>query len=111
MPRLAIQDQLAVKAPQVFPVAEGKNSHEALQERFKKIPINEVKLFINGSLVLHTDPIMHKPLKADDILTIQLEVKKFIGNIVSGIFDIAGDVLGFVLDPLIPDVPEFDTRS
>lgn len=110
MPRLVIQDQLAVKAPQVFPIAEGKNAHEALQQRFKQIPINEVKLFINGDLTLHTDPIMSKPLESGDVLTIQLEVKKFVGNIISGVFDIAGDIIGFVLDPLIPDVPEFDTE-
>ena len=110
MPRLVIQDQLAVKAPEVRPIEAGTTPHQALQSSFSKLPASEVQLYINGDLVFVYDDIMSKPLEEGDVLTVVCEVKKFVENIVSGLFDVVGDVVGFVLSPLTPDLPEFDTE-
>lgn len=111
MPKLIIQDNLGVKPPVARPINAGLTSHEALQSNFKQLPADSCRIYINNVLALPTDNIMAQPLKTDDVLTVVIEAKKFIENIVSGVFDLAGDVVGFILDPLLPDVPTFDTAQ
>lgn len=113
MPKLIIQDNLKLKQPKVIPVEEGVTLLDALKSEFKSLDPQTNSIYLNGALVLHTDSVINKKLNADDVVTVNHEVKGVVESIINIGFGFTKDVVGIVADWLIdtPDAPDTDRSS
>lgn len=113
MPKLIIQDNLKLKQPKVIPIESGVTLLDALKSEFKSLDPQTNSIYLNGALVLHTDSIINKKLNADDVITVNQEVKGVVESIINVGFGFTKDVVGIVADWLIdtPDAPDTDRAS
>jgi hypothetical protein len=115
MPKLIIQDNLHVKKPQVIPVKEGVCAFDALRTSFERLDLTKATLHINDTQVFaNNESMLLAPLKNGDSVTVTTEVKGaivsavtgVIGIVVDPVLDLAGGLLGSLID-----VPEIDSQQ
>lgn len=108
MPKLIIQDNLKIKQPVVIPFKEGASAADMLESKFKSIDLNKATLHINDTQVFaNNHEALLSPLKNGDSVTLSIEVKGFIGDIIDFALDITGvgAALGFLQDLFTPELP------
>lgn len=108
MPKLIIQDNLKIKQPVVIPFKAGASAADMLESKFKSIDLNKSTLHINDTQVFaNSHEALLSPLKNGDSVTLSIEVKGFIGDIIDFALDITGvgAALGFLQDLFTPELP------
>lgn len=108
MPKLIIQDNLKIKQPVVIPFKEGVSAADMLESKFKSIDLSKSTLHINDTQVFANNyEALLSPLKNGDSVTLSIEVKGFIGDIIDFALDITGvgAALGFLQDLFTPELP------
>ncbi|QDP52587.1 MAG: hypothetical protein Tp185DCM00d2C31949991_42 [Prokaryotic dsDNA virus sp.] len=106
MAKLIVQDQLKLRAPEVYPITDSMRVIDAVKLKFEKIDPSKVTIHLNDKLVPPYSPLMFELIGDKDSVTVTHEVK----GVFSGFIGVAGDVLKGALDFLI-DIPDFSTSE
>lgn len=106
MAKLIVQDQLKLRAPEVYPITDSMRVIDAVKLKFEKIDPSKVTIHLNDKLVPPYSPLMFELIGDKDSVTVTHEVK----GVFSGFIGVAGDVLRGALDFLI-DIPDFSTSE
>jgi len=107
MARLIIQDQLKLRAPEVYPITEPMRVIDAVKFKFDKIDPSKITIHLNDRLVPPYSPMMFEVISDKDSVTVTHEVKGFMKNFgnfltpfVTGMFD----EIGKIFELLTPDI-------
>jgi|GEM_PF-6590982 len=108
MAKLIVQDQLKLRAPEVYPVTEPMRVIDAVKLKFDKIDPSKITIHLNDKLVPPYSPVMFEVIGDKDSVTVTHEVKGFLGDAVGFLinpFLAAGkSILEFALGSLVPDI-------
>ena len=108
MAKLIVQDQLKLRAPEVYPVTEPMRVIDAIKLKFDKIDPSKITIHLNDKLVPPYSPVMFEVIGDKDSVTVTHEVKGFLGDAVGFLvnpFLAAGKaILEFALGSLVPDI-------
>ena len=108
MAKLIVQDQLKLRAPEVYPITESMRVIDAVKLKFDKIDPSKITIHLNEKLVTPYSPMMFEVIGDKDSVTVTHEVKGFLGDVVGFIINpflaAANSVLEFALGSLVPDI-------
>ena len=108
MAKLIVQDQLKLRAPEVYPITDSMRVIDAVKLKFEKIDPGKVTIHLNDKLVPPYSPLMFELIGDKDGVTVTHEVKGVIGDVVgfvlNPILSAAGAILEFALGSLVPDI-------
>lgn len=107
MAKLIVQDQLKLRAPEVYPITGSMRVIDAVKLKLEKIDPSKVTIHLNDKLVPPYSPLMFELIGDKDSVTVTHEVKGFVKNFgnflmpfVTGMFDEIGKIFEF----LTPDI-------
>lgn len=108
MNKLIVVDQTGAIRPRAFTYENGLSLNAIIEDKFGELYDWKSEIYLNDERILpHQKRKLSKPLH-DSEIEIVAEVKGIIGDALSFVGDVVGDVLGFFID--IPDLPEQDTQ-
>lgn len=107
MAKLIVQDQLKLRAPEVYPVTESMRVIDAVKLKFDKIDPSKITIHLNDNLVPPYSPAMFEVIGEKDSVTVTHEVKGFIKSLpgmsfldplLSAADSIVGDLFNSLID-------------
>lgn len=115
MAKLIVQDQLKLRAPEVYPVTEPMRVIDAVKLKFDKIDPSKITIHLNDKLVPPYSPVMFEVIGDKDNVTVTHEVKGVIKSLpgmslIDPLLSAADSLVGDFINSLI-DFPEFGNTT
>lgn len=115
MAKLIVQDQLKLRAPEVYPVTEPMRVIDAVRLKFDKIDPSKITIHLNDKLVPPYSPVMFEVIGDKDSVTVTHEVKGFVASLpgmsfLDPLLSAADSVVGDLFNSLI-DFPSLGNAT